>query len=85
MMMERYGTTVVDAIKSELRMIKLNEGDRYLDGYVASKYKKELLDIYWYLEDLLEDCDTYTTEAEWHEQREKDKMIRKLSRPNDRK
>ena len=45
MMMERYGTSIVDAIKSELRMIKLNEGDRYLDGYVASKYKKELLDI----------------------------------------
>jgi hypothetical protein len=85
MMMERYGTSIVDAIKSELRMIKLNEGDRYLDGYVASKYKKELLDIYWYLEDLIEDCNTYIGEDEWYKQREKDKMIRKLSKPNGHK
>lgn len=75
----------IEAIKDELRMIKLSEGDRYMDGFNTSKYKKQLLDIFWYLEDLLEECDTYTTEAEWFEQREKDRMIKKLSKPNDRK
>lgn len=73
----------IEHIKAELHIIKLNEGDRYMDGFVTSKYKRQLLEIYWYLEDLLEQCDTYLSEDEWYEQREKDKMIRKLSKPND--
>jgi hypothetical protein len=69
-----------EAIMDELRMIALNENDRYMDGFVTSKYKKELLDIYWYIEDLLDKCSNYgDTEKEWFEEREKQKFLKKLS------
>jgi hypothetical protein len=69
-----------EAIMDELRMISLNENDPYMDGFITSKFKKELLDIYWYLEDLLEKTSNYgEVEKEWFEDREKQKMINKLS------
>lgn len=72
-----------DAIMDELRMIALNENDPYMDGFITSKFKKELLDIYWYLEDLLDKTDNYgSIEEEWYEDREKQKMIQKLSGEN---
>ena len=74
-----------EAIMDELRMIALNENDPYMDGFVTSKFKKELLDIYWYLEDLLEKTDNYgEMEDAWLEDREKQKMLNKLSGKNDR-
>ena len=72
----------IEAIKDELRMIAFNEADPYMDGFTTSKYKKQLLDILWYLEDLLEECDTYETEDEWLEEKEKERMLRKLSGKN---
>ena len=70
----------VEAIKDELRMIALNEADRYVDGFTTIKYKKQMLEIYWYLEDLLEKTSNYgEDEQEWLEDREKQKMLRKLS------
>lgn len=70
----------IEAIKDELRMIAMNENDPYMDGFVTSKYKKELLDIFWYLEDLLENCSNYgDIEEQWLEDRLKQKMLDKLS------
>jgi hypothetical protein len=66
-------------IKNYLYSIKMREGDPYMDGYVTSKAKRELFEIYWYIEDMLEDCGTYVGEDEWKAQREKDKMLNKLS------
>lgn len=74
-----------EAIMDELRMIALNENDPYMDGFVTSKFKKELLEIYWYLEDLLENTSNYgNIEEEWLEDRQKQKMLNKLSGSNDR-
>jgi hypothetical protein len=73
----------VEAIKDELRMIALNESDPVMDGYVTSKFKKELLEVYWYLEDLLDQCSTYEGEEEWFENREKEKMLKKLGGENE--
>ena len=69
----------VQAIKDELRYIALHESDKNMDGFYTSKYKKDLMDIYWYIEDLLENCSTYTVEEEWIEEREKKKMMQILS------
>lgn len=70
----------IEAIKDELRMIAMNENDPYMDGFVTSKYKKELLDVFWYLEDLLENCSNYgDIEEQWLEDRLKQKMLDKLS------
>ena len=70
----------IESIKDELRMIALNEKDPYMDGFVTSKYKKELLEVFWYLEDLLEKTSNYgNIEEAWYEDREKQKMLNKLS------
>ena len=73
---------IVDAIKDELRMISLNEQDPYMDGFVTSKYKLQLLEVLWCVEDLLDKTSVYAGEEEWYEQREKEKMLKKLSGEN---
>jgi len=69
-------------IKRELDYIKSCETDKVLDDHQRSKYKIQLLDILWHLEDLIDACDVYEGEDEWYELREQDKFLNKMSGKN---
>ena len=61
-------------IKEEIDKIKYAEGDRYMDGFVTFKCKKDLYEVLWYVEKRLSECSTYQGEKEFIEMHETDKM-----------
>lgn len=69
-------------IKREIDYIKSCEGDKVLDEFQRSKYKIQLLDLYWHLQDTIDQCDIYEGEDEWFEAREQDMFINKISGKN---
>lgn len=65
-------------IKNEISLIKQNEQDTVLNDLQRSRYKFDLLDLLWYLEDALAECSEYEWEVEWYNEREKTKFLKKL-------
>ena len=41
----------------------------YNDGWTAMQCKKDLVQLKWLIEDLLEDCPTFSGEEEWEQER----------------
>lgn len=69
-------------VKRELDYIKDCETDKVIDDFQRSKYKLQLLDIFWYLEDLIDNCDIYEGEDEWFDAREQKMFFNKISGKN---
>jgi hypothetical protein len=66
-------------IREEFRLWKISESDKVLAEHQRSPYKLKLLEMFWYLEDLLDGCDTYQQEDQWHHEREQTKFLNKLN------
>lgn len=69
-------------VKRELDYLKDCESDKVLDDHQRSLYKVKLLDLFWYIEDIIDACDVYEGEEEWYELREQDKFLNKMSGKN---
>lgn len=65
-------------IKAQVDKIAWAESDNRMDGFNCWGRKKELYDLYWYIEDKLEQCKTYTPEDRLLEERREQKIIKKL-------
>ncbi len=66
---------MADAI-AEVRRCASEARSPYNDGWVAMSCKKELVDLKWLIEDLLEDCPTFIGEEIW----EQDRLVQILKR-----
>jgi hypothetical protein len=70
----------VDSIKSQLTRCAIEACSGYNDGYSQWNCKKDLLDIKYMLDDMLERMPTFSNlEDEYHEEREKDKAWKVLN------
>ena len=68
-----------ERIREEFHLWKLSEQDKVLASYQRSTYKLKLLEMLWYLEDLLDGCETYEEEDQWLHEREQIKFLNKLN------
>lgn len=71
------------AIRSDIDKIARAEADWMYDGFNCWARKKELYELYWYLEDKLENCSNYSCEEAFLEKRREQKIISKLERNNE--
>lgn len=53
--------------------------DNYETGYVTWEYKKQLLELKWFLDESLPQCSTYAGEEEWIAEQKTAKAFRKIS------
>lgn len=65
-------------IKAQVDRIAWAESDNRMDGFNCWGRKKDLYELYWYIEDKLENCKSYTPEDSFLEERREAKIIRKL-------
>ncbi len=54
--------------------------DKYETGYVTFEYKKQLLELKWFLDEALPQCSTYAGEPEWIAEQKTDQALRKIER-----
>lgn len=73
------------AIRSDIDKIARAESDWRFDGFNCWARKKELYELYWYIEDKLENCSTYTPEEALLEERREQKIIRKIEKSHENK
>ena len=66
-------------IKQRLNSCYVQAGSRYNDGFTAWDCKKDLIDVKYALDRLLEKCPTFAGESEYIEELENLKMWNKLS------
>ena len=59
----------LERIKITLSSLRTAACDVYESGYVSAIYKKQLLDMKWYIEDLLKDTPTFGDESAWESER----------------
>lgn len=72
------------AIRSDIDKIARAESDPRIDGFNCWECKKELYELYWYIEDKLEKCSTYTkSEEALLEERREQKIIRKIEKSHE--
>lgn len=62
------------AIKHNLWLMAYECSNPSNDGFIAFGVKKELLDLKFLIDDLLEDCPTFVGEEDIHHQRLMDKL-----------
>lgn len=53
----------------EIRTCAAEAMSTYNDGWTASDCKRQLVELKWLIEDLLEDCPTFSGEEEWEQER----------------
>ncbi len=60
----------VNGVKDTVRWLASKANDPHDTGFVSCKYKKDLLELLWYIEDTLENCSSFgDVEREWHQER----------------
>ena len=52
--------------------------DKYETGFVTFEYKKQLLELLWFLEEALPQCSTYAGEEEWIAEQKTDRAFSKI-------
>lgn len=67
-----------DKIRISLRQIAAAARTPYETGFVSAQYKKELVELKWFIEDLLEEIGYFAGEEEW----EKERMLQVLTKQN---
>ena len=70
----------IPIIEAEVDKIAWAESDLRMDGHVTWGCKKDLYELYWYIEDKLAKCSTYEPETRFLEQRRENIIINKLER-----
>ena len=68
----------IDDIKAQVDCIAWAESDDRMNGFICWGRKKDLYELYWYIEDKLEKCKSYTPEDAFLEERREAKIVRKL-------
>ena len=54
--------------------------DKYETGFITWEYKKQLLELKWFLDEALPKCSTYAGEAEWIAEQKADRAFKKIER-----
>lgn len=54
---------------SEIRLCAAEAMSPFNDGWTASDCKRQLVELKWLIEDLLEDCPIFSGEEEWEQER----------------
>jgi hypothetical protein len=54
--------------------------DMYETGFITWEYKKQLLELKWFLDEALTKCSTYAGEEEWIADRKAERALEKISR-----
>jgi hypothetical protein len=64
----------LERIRISLRKLAYASNNTHDTGFVAEHYKRQLVEMKWFIEDLLEDCPTFSTEKQWEQNRVVDKL-----------
>lgn len=59
----------IDDAVAQIRKCAAEASSPYNDGWTAMDCKKELVNLKWLIEDLLEDCPTFIGEEVWEQER----------------
>jgi hypothetical protein len=70
----------VEYIKSEIGKISFAESDTRMDGFVTWGCKKDLYELLWFIEDQLDNCNTYATEDDHIKTREQQQLLKVLGK-----
>jgi hypothetical protein len=70
----------VDKIKQELWKIKYAATDPRMDGWTTFEYKKDLIMLKYHIDELLNECSTYSVEAEFINELEQEKTLKLLKK-----
>ncbi len=62
----------------EARHIYHKATDMYETGFITWEYKKQLLELKWFLDEVLPKCSTYAGEAEWIAEQKVDQAFKKI-------
>ena len=55
----------LERIRISLRQLALEARSPYETGFVTVQYKRQLVEMKWFLEDLIEDIGYFADEEEW--------------------
>ena len=70
----------VDKIKQELWKIKYAATDPRMDGWTTFACKKDLIVLKYHIDELLNECSTYSVEAEFINELEQEKTLKLLKK-----
>jgi uncharacterized membrane protein len=60
----------LDAVRSTVNQLVSRARDPHDTGFVSCRYKQDLLELKWYIEDALDRCPSFgAVEDEWQKQR----------------
>lgn len=66
----------MDDAVSQIRLCAAEARSPYNDGWTSMECKRDLVQLKWLIEDLLEECPTFIGEEEW----EQDRLVELLKR-----
>ena len=59
----------MERVRITLRSLAYQAQSPYETGFVLAVYKRQLVEMKWFIEDLLEDIGTFAGEDEWEQER----------------
>jgi hypothetical protein len=59
----------LERVRIMLRSLAYQAQIPYETGFVSAVYKRQLVEMKWFIEDLLEDIGTFAGEEEWEQER----------------
>ena len=59
----------MERVRITLRSLAYQAQSPYESGFVSALYKRQLVEMKWFIEDLLEDVGTFASEEEWEQER----------------
>jgi len=59
----------LEKIRIQLRQLAWDAKAPYETGFVTSQYKRQLVEMKWYIEDLLENIGHFVGEEKWEQER----------------
>lgn len=59
----------LDKMRIDLRMLAHDATSPYTDGWTGSVYKKQIVELKWFIEDLIESMPYYEGEDQWDHER----------------
>ena len=68
----------LERVRITLRSLAYQAQSPYETGFVSINYKRQLMEMKWFIEDLLEDVGTFAGEEQWEQER----LIQLLKKEN---
>lgn len=59
----------LERIRISLRQLAIEARSPYETGFVTAQYKRQLVEMKWFIEDLLEDVGYFVNEESWEQER----------------